>query len=138
MKNAPAGGSPFPRENINHWKNLTAEDIPTGWMDDMVKRLFECLNRQMIRLERAQIQAPDKESDGKPVDKPDDRAKVMREIHSMQRALERLTGMEMRRVAARDLEKVTHDEDACAALMRRLADRAAAVAAARDDEGPKP
>lgn len=138
MKPGPAGGSPFPRENINHWKNLTAEDIPTGWMDDMVKRLFDCLNRQMIRLERAQIHAPDNDRDGNPVDEPDQRAEVMREIHSMQRALERLTGMEMRRVAARELEKVKHDENASAALLRRLDERAAAVRAAGIVGGHEP
>lgn len=41
------------RTHPDYWINVTAEDIPHGWIDDMVKRLFEELNRQMLRLENA-------------------------------------------------------------------------------------
>ena len=39
------------RESWRAWIGRDAEDVPAGWMDDMVKRLLEQQNRRLIKLE---------------------------------------------------------------------------------------
>jgi len=59
----------FARTHPNHWIGIDAKDIPTGWMDDMVNRLFEELNRQIAAAENASIKrAEKKDGNGKVID----------------------------------------------------------------------
>jgi hypothetical protein len=96
------GAREYARTNPKHWKNLTAEDIPPGWIDDMVKRLFEELNRQMIRVERTSIQKSDKkDAQGNYEDDSVEREQHARVLSSLQRSMERLTSMEMARASLR-------------------------------------
>ena len=144
MKTSPENGSATSRENPKHWIGVTVEDIPQGWMDDMVKRLFEILNRDMIRLESAQKVESDKPGpDGKPppVDL-EHMAKKERLLTQMQHSLERLTEMESSRVPARKLIRrkkaaIKHD-DSLEELERRIARLVTAGGAAKGPSGSQP
>jgi hypothetical protein len=137
MKTCPKTGSVHPRESIKHWIGVTAEDIPQGWMDDMVKRLFEILNRDMIRLEKSQLAESDKKG---PDDKPPEldlekAAKKARALSNMQHTLEKLTDMEMRRAEERKAEVTVSDEDALSELERRIDQLADEADASEDSKG---
>jgi Zn-dependent M32 family carboxypeptidase len=108
---------------------VTAEDIPQGWMDDMIKRLFDELNRQLIRIE-------DKaKRENQPDETPEEEATDARKLANLQRALERLTQMEMQRQSLRETKVGVSDDDARLALERRLDQRLAAIRAQRTSEG---
>lgn len=116
------GPSGFPREALKHWIGVSAEDIPPGWMDDMVKRLFEQLNRELIRAERASTHAPEaKDAGNKVVDDPDAREKNARILTRLQTQLEKLTKMEMERAALRATKSARKPSAARAELARKLA-----------------
>jgi hypothetical protein len=134
MKTSPPNGSAFPRENPKHWIGVTAEDIPQGWMDDMVKRLFTVLNRQLIRIESAQLAESDHDGRPPPLD-PQNSAAQARTLASMQRTLERLTTMETRRIRARETKVTASDDDAYEELERRFDQLAAAGRAPKVSSG---
>lgn len=104
MTDTQTGARVYPRTNAKYWIGVTADDIPQGWMDDMVRRLFDVLNRGMIQLESATVPAVDEnESDTKKRKALlDDAAKKTRLANQMQQALERLTEMETKRVTTRN------------------------------------
>jgi hypothetical protein len=105
----------------DYWINVTAEDIPHGWIDNMVKRLFDELNRQMIRVEKTSCQESDKKDhEGKIADDPDKREKSARILARLQTSLERLTQMEMERAALRTTKTARTRTDARAAIRRRI------------------
>ena len=137
MKTCPKTGSAHPRESMKHWIGITADDIPQGWMDDMVKRLFEILNRDMIRLEGDQRSQSDKKGpDGKPPPlELEKAAKKARALSNMQRTLEKLTDMEMRRAQERKAEVTVSDEDALSELERRIDQLADEADASEDSQG---
>lgn len=143
MKTCPETGSPYGREHPDHWIGVTAEDIPQGWMDDMIKRLFEVANRDLIRLETAQIKHPvERGPDNNPV--PEQLEKIVPEIEKRQRLLaklqgtiERLSAMELKRQPDR---KVTRKQEAAVKngeakreLKRRITN---AVVSRRSGNGP--
>jgi len=130
MKTCSATGrGRYPRTNHKHWVGVTAEDIPQGWMDDMIKRLFDELNRQLIRIE-------DKaKRENQPDETPEEEATDARKLANLQRALERLTQMEMQRQSLRETKVGVSDDDARLALERRLDQRLAAIRAQRTSEG---
>lgn len=101
MEPDPEKGVPrvFAREHPNHWINVTAEDIPHGWIDDMVKRLFEELNRQMLRLENATKNKPLSDDDEKK------RAEDARTFKSLQVSMERLTALDTTRASLRKVNR---------------------------------
>ena len=76
-------------------------------MDDMIKRLFEVTNRDLIRLETAQVKHPvERGADGKP--EPESLEKMVPEVEKrqrlvtkLQRTIERLMDMELKRQPAR-------------------------------------
>jgi hypothetical protein len=114
----------YPRTNPKHWINVTAEDIPPGWIDDMVKRLFEELNRQIIRVERVSEQKSDKkDAQGNYEDDPIEREQSARVLASLQRSLERLTVMEAGRAPQRKSRKSEKPGETRARLIQRLADQ---------------
>ena len=123
----------LPRTNARHWIGVSAEDIPPGWIDDMVKRLFDELNRQMIRVEQISIQESDKKNaSNQHEDNPDVREKAIRTLGRLQSQLERLTRMEMERASLR-ATKTTRTRNETRAGIRR--DVLAAVESARTRNG---
>ncbi|HJW41086.1 MAG TPA: hypothetical protein VJ476_07640 [Rhizomicrobium sp.] len=111
----------YPRENSKHWIGVSAEDIPAGWIDDMVKRLFDELNRQMIRAEKASSQESDKKDhNGKFQDDPDAREKNGRILARLQTQLERLTAMEMDRASLRATKSTRTPTETRAAIRRKV------------------
>ena len=112
----------FASTHPDYWINITAEDIPPGWMDNMVKRLFDELNRQMIRVERTSIQISDKKNAKDEYDdKPDEREQHARTLASLQRSLERLTAMETSRAPLRKSKPNRKPGEIRATLEQRLA-----------------
>jgi hypothetical protein len=122
MTDTQTGVRAFPRTNAKHWVGVTAADIPQGWMDDMVRRLFDVLNRSMIRLETAAVPAVDETADDAKKRKAalDDAAKKVRLVNQMQTALERLSEMENKRVRTRNATMARSYDDARKELKRRL------------------
>ena len=86
------------------------DDIDSEWLDDMVKRLFKELNRQMCQLENI------KEGTGS----APDRAANARTLSSLERTLERLQRMEREREALREKKVAKKNDEARDALIRRL------------------
>jgi hypothetical protein len=105
----------YARTNPKYWTNLTAEDIPPGWIDDMVKRLFDELNRQMQRFENTGSTDPvDTNAGNAPAGRQvktqkrdenkstaESREQDARTLARLQASLERLTKMEMDRASLR-------------------------------------
>jgi hypothetical protein len=124
----------YSRENSKYWEGVEADDIPQGWMDHMVKRLFDVLNRDLIRLETDQRRDSDQNRpDGKPPEVNIERvAKRQRMAKDMQHSLERLRSMEMERPKSK--KKLT-DEQAFAELERRVDQLVAERGSAKDSGG---
>ncbi|HEY4941633.1 MAG TPA: hypothetical protein VII56_09395 [Rhizomicrobium sp.] len=103
METTPEDGARvYARTHSKHWTNISAEDVPPGWIDDMVKRLFDELNRQLLRVERASEQISDKkDASGKYPDTSDEREQHARTLKSLQTSLERLTLLDAKRETLR-------------------------------------
>ena len=117
------GARVYARTHPKHWIGLTAEDIPPGWIDDMVKRLFDELNRQMLRVERASKQISDKkDSQGNYPDTDDEREQHARTLKSLQTSLERLTVLDAKRETLRKtVKRMTKPGETRARLAKKLA-----------------
>jgi len=90
------------------------DEIDSNWMDHMVKRLFKELHRQLAQVENTKPSiAPDKEDAGV-------RATNARTLHTLERTMERLARMESERAALRHSKVARKDENARAALERRI------------------
>ena len=120
-------GSACSRTSSKYWKGVEAEDIPQGWTDDMVKRLFDVLNSEMIRLEREQVRLSEQKGpNGEPLPLDYEKAVERQKMLTRMRAdLERLRNMDATTRARKPKVKVSDDE-ARAELKRRL-DRLAAT-----------
>jgi hypothetical protein len=110
-------GSASARENPKSWIGVEAEDIPQGWMDDMVKRLFDVMNRNLIRLESAQMKVNDENKDVADILK--EAAQHARLAAQIRNDLQRLRKLEMKRQAKKPKVTVS-DEEALAELERSL------------------
>ena len=117
-------GSAFPRENPKHWIGLEAEDIPQGWIDDMVKRLFDVINRTLIRLETAQMKVNDTDKTSAEILK--EAAQQARLAAQLRADMERLRKIEMKKQAKKP--KVTVSDDDERAELKREIDRIIAAA----------
>ncbi len=140
MKLSPlTGGGPYVSTNPKFWKGVTAEDIPQGWMDDMIKRLFDELNRELIRVEDKSRKQSDKEwpQTREPPETPADRAANARTLASLQHTLERLTRMELQRQSLRETKVGPNHDGAREELERRIDRLAAAVATPLAAEKPQ-
>lgn len=137
MTSTEPGARAFPRTNAKHWVGITADDIPQGWMDDMVRRLFDVLNRSMIRLETAAAPAVDESADDIKKRKAliDDTARKVRLVNQMQTALERLSEMETKRVTTRKMRMEARSYDDARRELKRRIDAAIAAANAGSDPG---
>jgi uncharacterized protein YlxW (UPF0749 family) len=126
----PTGGGPYASTHPKAWVGVTAEDIPQGWMDDMVKRLFDQLNRQLIRLEDTKKDETEKHD-------ANTRAADARTLASLERTLDKLTRLEQQRALARETKVAAKNDDVLAALERRIDQLAAAARASSDPEKPQ-
>jgi CRP-like cAMP-binding protein len=99
-----------PRERVRQTDNVGPDDVDSQWLDDMVKRLFRELNRQMCQLENLK----EGTSTGP------DRAANARTLDSLERTLERLARMEREREALRQKKVARKNDEAREALIRRL------------------
>ena len=104
--------------------DVTPEDIDSEWMNDMVKRLFRELKRQMCQLENLK----EGTSTGP------DRAANARTLSSLERTLERLARMERERELLREKKVAKKNDDVRDALIRRLDQLLAHAATSRIPE----
>ncbi len=98
---------------------IRPEDVDEGWMDEMVKRLFHELRKQISQLETAMKKDDSPEQAGR-------RATNARTLNSLERTLERLARLEQQRVLSRETKVAAKDDDTYAELERRLDQRLAA------------
>lgn len=109
-----AGQGPYAREHWRAWIGREVEDLPPGWIDDMVRRQLEEWNRQMIKLEGASIKEADNTSDER------SRERNAHTLAVLQRQLKEILRMEDDRAVSRVTRNAHGAEDAVAALERRL------------------
>lgn len=110
-------GSAYARQNSQFWIGVEAEEIPIGWMDDMTRRLFDVMNRNLIRLETAQTKVND---EGKTSDQILKEASQHARLATQIRTdLERLKKLEMKR-PSRKLTAVESDDELRAGLQREF------------------
>jgi len=121
-------GSAYSRTNSKYWIGVEAEDIPQGWIDDMVKRLFDVMNRNLIRLETAQSKVNDEDKTSVEILK--EAAQHARLAAQIRADMERLRKIEMKRVAKKP--KVTVSDDEARGELKREIDR---IVAAETSEG---
>jgi len=95
------------------WIGRQADDIPPGWMDNMIRRLFDEWNREMIKLEDL------KNGSNKSADAAS-RAHDARTLAQLERSLERLIRLETGRATLRSTKVSNNHEGARAALVRDL------------------
>jgi hypothetical protein len=100
------------------WIGREAEDVPSGWMDNVVKRMLEQVNRQLIRVEDA------KETED---NTPESRDMNSRALARLQLTMDRLVRLETQRSKSRATTKaVAAHGSALEELKRRLDQLAAA------------
>lgn len=100
--------------------DITHEDIKSGWMSLMVKRLFAELSRQLSAMEKVKY---DKETNQPP---PPERAQNARTLAILEQTLERLAKMEKQRDEMHEQKKSRSYASTRSDLERRLDKRAAA------------
>jgi hypothetical protein len=94
-----------------------ADDVPPAWIDNMVKRLFDELNRQLIRAERASMHEPDaRDAKGNFVDDVDKREKNARVLSRLQTQLDRLTRLETERAHLRATKEARTPQETRSAI----------------------
>jgi hypothetical protein len=93
-------------------RGVTPDDIDEAWLDDMVKRLFAELKRQLSQVENA---GPAAETEQAPL-----RAANARTLASLERTLERLAKLEQQRALMRETKVAAKHDGARLALERRL------------------
>jgi hypothetical protein len=106
-------GEKYPRENSKHWIGRDAEDVPSGWMDDMVRRMLEQVNRQLIKLE-------DLKNDEREDNDPKTREQNARTLDRLERMLDRLIRLETMRSLLRSTKVAADNDETRATFMRRM------------------
>jgi len=106
------GGGPLCSTAPDYWIGRKADDIPPGWVDDMIWRLFTEWNRTMLRYEKRK--ADDRDYDPKPHEAD------TRTFTRLQRSLAELIRLEMARQALRATKATDNDEDPRKAFERRM------------------
>jgi hypothetical protein len=110
-------------------RGVYAGDIDEDWMDDMVKRMFIELKRQLSQVE-----------DAEPANKTDQanlRAANARTLAALERTLERLAKLEQQRALLRETKVAAQNDGARAELERKIDCLVAADAAAPDSGEPQ-
>ena len=105
-------------------------------MPEDAERLFEELNRQMIRIERTSQQVSDKkDASGNFEDNPEEREQHARTLTRIQTQLERLTRMEMQRASLRVTRKKSRKPSEIRAEIQRAILGSLGSGAARKGDG---
>jgi hypothetical protein len=95
------------------WVGREAENVPPGWMDNLVKRLLEQVNRQVIRAENAKDEDEDND--------PKTRDMNSRSLARLQLTVERLVRLETQRAKSRTTTKAdAANANALEELKRRI------------------
>jgi len=89
------------------------EDVDEIWMDEMVKRLFHEIRKQLSQLETAMANGDTSEQASR-------RAANARSLASLEKTLERLARLEEQRASSREMKVINNHEEARLALERRL------------------
>jgi len=92
---------------------IRPEDVDEKWMDEMVKRLFHEIRKQLSQLEAAKAASDDREQAGR-------RNANSRTLAALERTLERLDTLQQRRVLKREKMVATSDDDSHAEVKRKL------------------
>jgi hypothetical protein len=100
------------------WVGREADDVPPGWMDNVVRRLLEQVNRQLIRAE--DIKSDTDENDAKTRDLNS------RTLQRLELMLGRLIRLETERAKTRTTKASDTNGSAMEELQRRLDHLAAA------------
>ncbi|MBV9992606.1 MAG: hypothetical protein JOZ72_15105 [Alphaproteobacteria bacterium] len=95
------------------WIGREVDDIPSGWMDHNIKRLFDEWNKQMIKLE-------DLKNGSNKSDSAKEREHDARTLMQLQRSLDHLIKLETGRAALRANKMANRNEGERAALQRQL------------------
>ena len=91
-------------------EKLNPDDINSDWLDDMVKRLFNELDRQMKQVEDSRTGQTDAQG----------RAANARTLASLERTLERISRTERERAAQRTSKAMKKDGTARAEIERKI------------------
>jgi hypothetical protein len=94
-------------------KDVRPGDVDSEWMDEMVKRLFTELQRQLACVEATRPEDND-------VKKAQTRAANLRTLSTIERTLERLARLEQQRIARRQTKAVASNDDMRARLQHRI------------------
>ncbi|GEM_PF-2262837 len=105
---------------VERFWNITLQDIKSGWMDVMVKRLFKELSRQLAAVESVKY---DRNTNQPP---PPEREKNARVLAILEHTLERLARMEKQRLEMHEKKKARTYDNIRAEIERRLNKGAAA------------
>jgi hypothetical protein len=100
------------------WVGREAEDVPPGWMDNVVKRLLQQVNRQLIR---AEIAKDDEHNDEK------SRDTNSRSLARLELTLERLIRLETQRAKSRVSTKADAVNAGALEELKRRIDQLAAA-----------
>jgi len=105
------------------------QDIDSEWMDDMTKRIFTELKRELSQLENSKPKTEHEKQDAAT------RALNARTLDSLQRTLERLNRMEAQRNARHSGTSKLKPADVRANIGRRVLEIIATVRGHEDPEG---
>ncbi len=118
----PTGRGPLCDTALDAWIGREAKDVPPGWIDHAIRRLFELWNVLMIKLEDAKNGAPSSND-------ADSRARDARTLVQVQRSLAELIRYETARAGIRKT-KVSEDHAETRAVFDRRMDQLALASGA--------
>ena len=101
----------FAETAMRAWVGREAEDVPPGWMDNVVRRLLDQVNRQLIRFEDPKVDAE--------ANDPATRDLSSQTLHRIELTLGRLIRLETQRAALR-AGKTSSNAGALEELKRKL------------------
>jgi len=108
------------------WIGREADDVPPGWMDNVVKRMLEQVNRQLIRIEDAK----DEEDNT-----PETRDKNSRSLARLQLTMDRLVRLETQRSKSRATTKAIAAHGSALEELKRRMDQLTAARGANNASG---
>ena len=117
--------SAFADTTMRAWVGREAEDVPPGWMDNVVRRLLAQVNRELIKLEGTDME--------KEPNDPATRDQSSQTLHRLELTLGRLIKLETQRAALRT-GKASSNEGALEKFKRKL-DALVVAAGQRAPEG---
>jgi hypothetical protein len=120
------GQGSFADTSMRAWIGREAEDVPPGWMDNVVKRMLEQVNRQLIRVEDAK-----EEEDNT----PESRDMNSRALARLQLTMDRLVRLETQRSKSRATTKAIAAHGSALEELKRRLDQLTAARSAGNASG---